>query len=74
MGKKVLWNQGVRTRFLRDTIQMLVIAVERCSCVEVLYAGQFTREIISLGWSPGLHGNVEVMLHLTSRLTLFGFQ
>lgn len=55
-----MWNQGVRTRFLRATVQM-VIAMEECSCVKVLYAEQFTREIISLGWSPGLHGNVQVM-------------
>lgn len=58
VGKKVLWNQGVRTRLLRATVQM-VIAVERCSCVEALHAEQFTRERISLGWSPGLHDNVQ---------------
>lgn len=52
----------------------MVVKMRKCFCAKVLYVEQFTSEIISLGWSSGLHGYKHVMLHLTFMFSLFGFQ
>lgn len=46
----------------------------RCFCPEALYVEQFTSEIIIFGWRSGLHGYMQVMLHLIFMFRLFGFQ
>lgn len=46
----------------------------RCFCPEALHVEQFPSKIISFGWCSGLHGYMQVMLHLISMFRLFGFQ
>lgn len=74
VGRKVLKDQGVKIRLLRGAIQIVYTTMGRCFCAEVLYVEQFTSEIISLGWSSGLHGYMQMMLLLIFMFSLFGFQ
>lgn len=53
----------MRSELLWGTLQV-VVKMGRYFCAEVPYLKQFTTEIISLGWSSGLHGCMQVVLHL----------